>query len=69
MIILKLAAPPAIRAKIMTIIKSYKGLDLVKLDQPVNGNYYAVRYHKERKAKTCTSYDKALEVFNACIIK
>ena len=64
-----IAALSAIRANIMTIIKSYKGLDLVKLDQPVNGNYYAVRYHKERKAKTCISYDKALEVFNACIIK
>ena len=49
------------------IIKEYKGLQLIKLDQPYYGGMYGVSYPKEKKAKLGLCLDAAIEVFNNCI--
>ena len=51
----------------MTILKSYKGLELIKLSSPVKSGYYAVRYKKERKAKIAQTLDEAIDIFYNCI--
>lgn len=51
----------------MTILKRYKGLELIKLGSPINGGYYAVRYKKERKAKIVQTLDEAIDIFYNCI--
>jgi hypothetical protein len=50
-----------------TIIKKYKSLQIVRLDEPILGGYYVVRCTKEKKAKNGLTLDAAIEVFNKCI--
>ena len=54
-------------AKEYVVLKSYKGLELVKFDQPIRGGLYGVVYHPEKKAKNGLSLDAAIEIFNNCI--
>jgi hypothetical protein len=54
-------------AKEYVVIKSYKGLEIVKFDQPIRGGLYGVVYHPEKKAKNGLSLDAAIELFNNCI--
>lgn len=49
------------------IIKKHKSLELIKLSEPINGGYYAVRCNKAKKAKTGLCLDSAIEVFYNCI--
>jgi len=51
-----------------TTIKKYKSLELIKLSEPINGGFYAVRCTNAKKAKTGLSLDAAIEIFNSCII-
>ena len=51
----------------MTILKRFKGLELIQLNESINGKLYDVRYKKERKAKLCNSLDDAIECFYNCI--
>jgi len=49
------------------IIKRFKSLQIVKLDEPIMGGYYAVRCTKAKKAKTGLCLNAAIEVFYNCI--
>jgi len=51
----------------MIILKSYKGLELFKTDNPIDGDYYGVSYKKERKAKSGLSLEEAIDLFYKCI--
>ena len=51
----------------ITILKSYKGLQIIKVDIPINGGCYGVRYPKERKAKSGLSLEEAIDLFYKCI--
>ena len=51
----------------MKVIKRYKSLEIVQLNEPINGGLFAVRYNKAKKACTGLSLDEAIEVFYNCI--
>jgi len=52
----------------MKTIAKYKTLEVVKMDTPINGGFYAVRENKQRVAKTGLSLDAALDVFYGCLV-
>lgn len=51
------------------VLKSYKGLELIKFSEPISGGLYGVSYPKERKAKIGLCLDAAVEVFENCLIR
>ena len=50
------------------LIKKYKTLELIKLDEAIYGGFYCVRCNKAKKAKNGLTLDAALEIFDNCIV-
>jgi len=50
-----------------TIIKKYKSLQIVRVDEPIKGGNYCVRCTKAKKAKNGLTLEAAIEVFYNCI--
>lgn len=46
-----------------SILKSYKYIDLIKLDEPILGGLYGIVNNKDKKAKTGLTMDAAFDLF------
>lgn len=46
------------------VIKKHKNLELVKLNKPTFGGYYAVIDTDTKRAKTGLNLDASIEIFN-----